>query len=740
MSNARKLQTEIDRVTKKVDEGVELFDEIWEKVYSAESQNQKEKHEIDLKKEIKKLQRLRDQIKTWIGSSDVKDKDSLIDYRKLIETKMEQFKVCEKETKTKTYSKEGLARAEKLSPEEQAKIDTCKWVGETIEQIQQLVEEKDVEIERLSTGKGKKTNKHVIEEYNEIITSHKFHINKLEGIMRLVMNDRLDSNLVDDMKDDIDYYVEANEEEEYMQCYDEEMFYDDLRLDELGVVDVDRVTHAHSIASETKRSKSGDDNSTHSGSHKDKPKSKKAASSNVVPLTIGRARVSSKNMSSSQSHSSSDGKDVSTPTKKASSNQPSITPGPTPTARAAPPNVVNGGVGGGQSMAAILKREGEAREEKERQKQAAILQQQQQRLIQEQARAQAEQLRVQQLQRQQEALRQQEVLRQQQQQQVAAQVALQKSQQEALQRQQQQQHHQQKLQEQARQQQEASAIKQQQQQQQLQAHQQQQQQSRTQPTPPPPGTATGNNNPSSSSSQNNNPIDSLLTGLGGLPLGSTSPTPVHSSPSAATVSPQQGGAPAQNANSGTATTTSNDANSNNTVVGQVSIPNQQQPQPNNPTTGATTTSAANYDATASYLNALDESFLHCPSNADSERTRSYTPRNPYPTPSSYPTTPSPIFENPGVFEKLGTDCLFFIFYYAQGTYQQYLTARELKKRSWRYHKKYMTWFQRHEEPKVTTEEYEQGTYVYFDYETGWCQRIKSDFRFEYCFLEDSLSI
>ena len=50
----------------------------------------------------------------------------------------------------------------------------------------------------------------------------------------------------------------------------------------------------------------------------------------------------------------------------------------------------------------------------------------------------------------------------------------------------------------------------------------------------------------------------------------------------------------------------------------------------------------------------------------------------------------------------------------------------------------MTWFQRHEEPKVTTEDYEQGTYVYFDYESGWCQRIKSDFRFEYSYLEDSL--
>lgn len=49
-------EAEIDRTLKKVDEGVALFDEIWDKVYSATQQNQKEKYEGDLKKEIKKLQ------------------------------------------------------------------------------------------------------------------------------------------------------------------------------------------------------------------------------------------------------------------------------------------------------------------------------------------------------------------------------------------------------------------------------------------------------------------------------------------------------------------------------------------------------------------------------------------------------------------------------------------------------------------------------------------------------------
>lgn len=38
---------------------------------------------MDLKKEIKKLQRHRDQIKNWIANNDVKDKRPLIDARKV---------------------------------------------------------------------------------------------------------------------------------------------------------------------------------------------------------------------------------------------------------------------------------------------------------------------------------------------------------------------------------------------------------------------------------------------------------------------------------------------------------------------------------------------------------------------------------------------------------------------------------------------------------------------------------
>ncbi|CAO3647370.1 unnamed protein product [Cunninghamella blakesleeana] len=146
--------------------------------------------------------------------------------------------------------------------------------------------------------------------------------------------------------------------------------------------------------------------------------------------------------------------------------------------------------------------------------------------------------------------------------------------------------------------------------------------------------------------------------------------------------------------------------------------------------------AANEDML--YINQmLDASLQHVPDLIDSERPKIYQPRTPYPAPSYYPQQPLAIFDNPALFEKFDMDALFFIFYYQQGTYQQYLAAKELKKQSWRFHKKYLTWFQRHEEPKVITEDYEQGTYIYFDYEGAWCQRKKTEFRFEYRYLEEA---
>ncbi len=56
----------------------------------------------------------------------------------------------------------------------------------------------------------------------------------------------------------------------------------------------------------------------------------------------------------------------------------------------------------------------------------------------------------------------------------------------------------------------------------------------------------------------------------------------------------------------------------------------------------------------------------------------------------------------------------------------------------RYHSRFKTWFQRHprELPTEITQEWEKGTYVFFDEQKGWCDRVRSDFLFEYAFLAD----
>ncbi|KAL8043667.1 hypothetical protein ABFX02_09G128056 [Erythranthe guttata] len=115
MGASQKLQGKIDRVLKKVQEGVDVFDSIWNKVYDTDNANQKEKFEADLEKEIKKQQRYIDQIKTLIQSNEIKDKKALMHAEKQIEREMERFKICAKETKANTFSKEGLGQQPKTA-------------------------------------------------------------------------------------------------------------------------------------------------------------------------------------------------------------------------------------------------------------------------------------------------------------------------------------------------------------------------------------------------------------------------------------------------------------------------------------------------------------------------------------------------------------------------------------------------------------------------------------------------
>ncbi|KAG6840813.1 hypothetical protein C0991_004168 [Blastosporella zonata] len=133
---------------------------------------------------------------------------------------------------------------------------------------------------------------------------------------------------------------------------------------------------------------------------------------------------------------------------------------------------------------------------------------------------------------------------------------------------------------------------------------------------------------------------------------------------------------------------------------------------------------------------LEGGHSNVPQPQDTEKPKYYVPRNPFQTAPYYPQSLHPALSTPAIFSQLDVETLFYVFYFLPGTYQQFLAAKELKRQSWRFHVKYLTWFQRHSEPQAITEEYEQGVYVYFDWEGSWCQRKKSDFRFEYRYLSE----
>lgn len=77
---------EIDKTLKRVHEGVQVFEEMYDKFMLSTNATQKDKLETDLKTQIKKLQRMRDQVKSWQTSNDIKDKGPLDATRRVIET------------------------------------------------------------------------------------------------------------------------------------------------------------------------------------------------------------------------------------------------------------------------------------------------------------------------------------------------------------------------------------------------------------------------------------------------------------------------------------------------------------------------------------------------------------------------------------------------------------------------------------------------------------------------------
>jgi CCR4-NOT transcription complex subunit 3 len=103
---------------------------------------------------------------------------------------------------------------------------------------------------------------------------------------------------------------------------------------------------------------------------------------------------------------------------------------------------------------------------------------------------------------------------------------------------------------------------------------------------------------------------------------------------------------------------------------------------------ATTQKRVSGTPSASTQRMLAASLNTAPDVLDLAAPRSHKPEVKFPTPSYFPQDLDPIFDDPRLYARIDPDTLFYVFYYKQGTYQQYLAAKALKDQSWRFHKQY----------------------------------------------------
>lgn len=712
--NMKKLAGEVDRCLKKVAEGAELFEDIWQKVQNATNLNQKEKSESELKREIKKLQRLREQIKMWLASSEIKDKKLLLENRKLIELQMERFRIVEKETKTKAYSKEGLGQASKVNPETK-EYELCReWINDVISRLNIQIDQMESETESLyACTKKKKLDKDQnerVDELNERVERHRYHIKNLEHILRSLDNESLDVDSVNKVQEDIEYYVDTCQEPDFIDC---EGIYDDLDLETDG--DAEAVKGFEDDEDDLQSSPGSSINSAYSSIATNSPISKSTSSSprkNSKNSVTSAISILANGISNSTSVVTST---TSTPSKRTlfpentTSSSPAVTTTPLETTvtntttslgnsfqHQTPldyiiqnnntPNSIANDLAA-TSMAPyvdattvvstsnnILSNNNNiARPPSPTSKLLTSVEQNAVQVV----RNHVESLKYPGFNSNNPLWR------------TTSSAGISET---------------------------------------------------TNPV------TTAISSMSNSLLPNSEPLittleSSLLSSIS-RPVSSTSILPMNTS--------TQNSVPYQPVSSVTHKLGEHlqaplDFNSlktnslfggvlNSTLPLRSSVDTQEVRL--QPVHGVAPLGPVLLTPERLYqLKMLDHSYIHLPQKQDSEKMRPYVNRNPVPIASYHHHQAPPNIDSLEFFQRLSPETLFFIFYYQEGTRAQYSAAKALKKQSWRFHTKYMMWFQRHEEPKRITDEFEEGTYIYFDFEK-WSQGKRDGFTFEYRFLED----
>jgi CCR4-NOT transcription complex subunit 3 len=661
--SARKLLQEIEKCFKQVDIGVEAFDSQYEKYEQSTNASQRDKLVDNIKKECKKLQRLRDQIKTWAAGNEVKDKGPLLEKRELIESKMEAFKAVEKEMKTKAFSKEGLSAASRLDPKEKEKGEMTEFLQDMVDALGRQIEAQEAETEMLmgsvkKSKKGSATNERVAELESKI-ERHKWHQEKLELLMRALANDGVDPEQVKGSEEDIRNYVENNQEVDF---YEDEGIYDDFGLDEESEnfnvpkeregtpeleppVDVQPPEPPTTI--EPPKAKKPDPPTPSIATQARRPsvptmqlKSPLPALATIQTVPPVTATIPAPTMKPAPPPTKAPGETLkyASAAAAAAANDAAgigIAPLPPPPNKTPAPTTASPAPSLPAAVAASMKSSATSS--------PAVQPAQPVRAVVPSPAPPAEKAAI-----------------------------------------------------------------------------------AAPSTVPTPAVSSTPRSPAQSSISRPSPAQSIAQ----LTQASTADESVSVGPPSGAALPRYDGIPRDHDSGFESENPSPEKlRAGLAMNGLDHRDDEDESIYHLPASlrelleayeGVKLDAASTPATSPSNLNAFNTSWTMRPDTSDAEKPRHYRPANPSVfTPKHYPQEPLPIFEDPRLYSKIDTDALFYSFYYRQGTYQQYLAAKALKGQSWRFHKNYQTWFQRHEEPKSITEDYEQGTYRFFDYESTW---------------------
>lgn len=670
MANNRKIQGEIDKLLKKVTDQFEVYEDVYEKFENAPNQVHKERFENDLKKEIKKLQRLREQIKVLVASSEVKDKRILEETRRDIEIKMEDFKVCERETKTKAYSKEGLASNRNDIDTPLARTES--WIKQSIQEIGEQIEtaEFDLKAEGAFGGGRKKRSKSksVTDDDPRVVRLDrlKTYSFRLEQLLRMLVNEDMDPEEVDEIEDDIKTFVTDNGNDDYDEVMDlfdvfclpdataeEEEEAERIQAEVAAKAAVERAAMEEkkkALAAAPSLPTINTATTTTTAAAPGTPVTTPTVTPTAVPVPKSQQVVAPKKVEEPTSPLKPTLKKPETPnTPMSPASIPSPTTGPKLTAA----EVARGAT---KSMAATI-----------------------------------------------------------------------------------------------------SAA--------------------NSPTTGPTTNSMGNPTvsnlsmssvPGGNTSSSNPPEASLPppqqpTSTAAQPASQAALMGALESEEGGAIDdmdamnddtfgddmPVSGGSLADIAAMTASMPVSGDWGRGPPGMASKSSPEPTLDGPSEP--AAPTTPATNHKSALAALqelqnairqreaeqaraaSLLDVSFRNLPIRDDVERGKPLPPRSGLT--DLFPSVPLKSLNTYQAVQKLDESTLFFLFYYQQGTYQQYLAAKFLKSRGFRYHKKFHTWFQRHKKPIETSATDETGSYIYFDFETGWFSRVKERFVFKYTYLE-----